>query len=291
MRLKEIIFIGVGGGRGAVIRQPKDFGTGGFRINGDLNIYVDPGPGAAAHSARLGHSIEDVDVLIISHNHLDHMGDAEVFAEAMNGFGFEKKGMLIASDACINGSKRDKCDKVMDSYHMGLFKDVLIGRPGEKMKIEKDGKSFSIEFTPVNHEDETGFGFVIRSENAAIGYTSDTEYIKGMEKPFMGVDVLIMNAIKERLDEIGRNGKPYRGHLAFYPDAERLISRIKPDISILTHIGYKLALDGRLEELRYDLNAKTGEQVMIPRQGYRINLSNPLMFPKKFKLLKKGKSQ
>jgi phosphoribosyl 1,2-cyclic phosphodiesterase len=289
MKLKEIVFIGTGGGRGAVIRQPKDFGTGGFRINGDLNIYVDPGPGAAAHSARLGHSLEDIDILIISHNHLDHMGDAEVLAEAMNGFGFEKKGILIASDACINGSKGDKCDRAMDRYHMDMFKDIIIGKPGKKMEIEKNEKSFEIEFTPVDHEDGTGFGFVIKAENATVGYTSDTQYTKGMEKWFMGVDALIINAIKENLTETGKSGKPYAGHLAFYPDAERIIGKVRPDLSILTHIGYRLATGGRLEELKYDLNSKTGEQVMIPRQGYKVSLSNPLMFPKKHGLIKKGK--
>jgi phosphoribosyl 1,2-cyclic phosphodiesterase len=284
MRLKEIVFIGVGGGRTAAIRQYKDFGTGGFRINGGLNIYVDPGPGAAAYSSQLGQSLENLDILIISHNHLDHMGDAEVLAEAMNGFGFEKKGMLIASDACINGPKGDKTDRAMDSYHMKMFKEIIIGRPGEKKTVKKNGKSFTIEFTPTKHDDETGFGFVIRADNAAIGYTSDTEHIKGLESHFMGVDVLILNAIKMR-----HRDSLYKGHMAVFPDAESIIKAVRPDLSVLNHLGHEIISEGRTDELRFEMNSKTGEQVMVPRQGYRINLSNPLMFPKKFRLLKKGK--
>jgi phosphoribosyl 1,2-cyclic phosphodiesterase len=282
MKLKEIVFIGVGGGRSAVIRQRKDFGTGGFRINGDLNIHVDPGPGAAVYSAHFGQNIENLDILIISHNHLDHMGDAEVFAEAMNGFGFSEKAMLIASENCINGPKGDKCDRALDSFHMGMFKEIIIGKPGEKKQITKNGKAFEIEFTPTEHEDKSGFGFVIRAENVSIGYTSDTEYFKGLEKHFRDVDVLIINSIK-----MSHGGSLYKGHLAVYPDAENIIKEVRPDLSVLYHLGYEMVKEDKTDELRYEMNARTGEQVMVPRQGYRINLNNPLMFPKRFGMLKK----
>jgi phosphoribosyl 1,2-cyclic phosphodiesterase len=282
MKLREIVFIGVGGGRTAVIRQYKEFGTGGFRINGDLNIYVDPGPGAAVYSSQLGQSLENIDIIIISHNHLDHMGDAEVLAEAANGFGFHKKAMLIASKECIKGPKGDKCDRSMDSFHMDMFKDIIIGKPGEKKEIKKNGQSFEIEFTPTRHEDPSGFGFVIRAENASIGYTSDSEYKKCLESCFKGVDVLIINTIKRH-----HGGSLYRGHLAAFPDAENLIKAIRPDLSVLNHLGHEIITEGKTDELRYEMNLKTGEQVMVPRQGYKVNLNNPLMFPKRFGMLKK----
>ena len=135
MKLKEIVFIGVGGGRVAVIKQIPEFGTGGFRMNGDLNIYVDPGPGAAAYSAAFNQSLENIDIVIVTHNHLDHMGELEILAEAMNGYGFEKNGILICSESCLNGSKDDPCDRALDKYHREMFKEIYIKAEDRKIQL------------------------------------------------------------------------------------------------------------------------------------------------------------
>jgi phosphoribosyl 1,2-cyclic phosphodiesterase len=280
MKFKEIVFIGVSGGRVALAKQVREFGTGGFRINGDLNIYVDPGPGAAVYSAQFGQSLENIDIVIVTHNHIDHKGDLEILAEAMNGYGFDKKGLLICSESCMKGTEEDPCDKALDKYHEKMFKDIMIGKPGEKKEIEHKGKKFTIEFTKVNHDDRTGFGFVITTERNRIGYTSDSEYFEELADPFIGVDTIIINAIKMKKDD-------YEGHLCIFPDSENIIKRVKPDLSVLTHLGYGIITKEKLDEIRYNLNSKTGEQIQIPRQGYKINLENPLMFPKKFKMLKK----
>jgi len=280
MKFKEIVFIGVSGGRVALAKQIKEFGTGGFRINGDLNIYVDPGPGAAVYSAQFGQSLENIDIVIVTHNHIDHKGDLEILAEAMNGFGFEKKGVMICSESCLNGNERDPCDRALDKYHESMFKDIIIGKPGEKKEIEHGGKKFEIEFTKVEHDDRTGFGFVITTEKNRIGYTSDSEYFDGLPDCFKGVDTIIINAIKTKPNS-------YKGHLSVFPDAENIIKEIRPDVSIITHLGYEMITKEKLEEIRYTLNAETGEQIQIPRQGYKINLENPLMFPKKFGMMKK----
>ena len=280
MKLKEIVFIGVGGGRGAVIKQIPEFGTGGFRLNGDLNIYVDPGPGAAAYSSAFSQSLENIDIVIVTHNHLDHMGDLEVLAEAMNGYGFEKKGILICSEACLSGSEKDPCDRALDRFHQDMFREIIVGKPGESKEIEHNGKKFQIEFTRVDHDDRGDFGFVITTEKNKIGYTSDSEYFEGIADPFIGVDTMIINAIKTKPNK-------YKGHLSIFPDAENIIKATKPDLSIITHMGYEVITKEKLDEVRYNLNSKTGEQIQIPRQGYRINLENPLMFPKKYGMLKK----
>jgi phosphoribosyl 1,2-cyclic phosphodiesterase len=280
MRFKEIVFIGVSGGRVALARQVREFGTGGFRINGDLNIYVDPGPGAAVYSAQFNQSLENIDIVIVTHNHIDHKGDLEVLAEAMNGYGFEKKGILVASEACLKGTKEDHCDRALDKYHENMFKEIIIGKPGERREIEHNGKRFAIEFTKVDHDDRTGFGFVITTEKNRIGYTSDSKYFDELPGFFNGVDTLIINAIKMKPNK-------YEGHLSIFPDAENMIKKVKPDLSIITHMGYEVITKEKLEEVRYHLNTKTGEQIQIPRQGYRINLENPMMFPKKFGMLKK----
>jgi glyoxylase-like metal-dependent hydrolase (beta-lactamase superfamily II) len=51
--------------------------TGGIRlIEGQLQVHIDPGPGAVVRSVDAGLSIESVR-LLLSHSHPDHCGDAE----------------------------------------------------------------------------------------------------------------------------------------------------------------------------------------------------------------------
>ena len=78
----EIIFLGTGGG-GKPLKQIRL--TGGFRINSkSANIHVDPGPGALINSINANQNLFDLDVVIVSHTHIDHSNDAGLLIEAMS---------------------------------------------------------------------------------------------------------------------------------------------------------------------------------------------------------------
>ena len=78
----ELIFLGTGGGRFTTITQK--WRTAGIRIlSEEVNIHLDPGPGALIHSLNMGLNPQKIRAILVSHSHPDHYTDAEVLIEAM----------------------------------------------------------------------------------------------------------------------------------------------------------------------------------------------------------------
>ena len=76
--MTELIFLGTGGGRFAMITQRR--ATGGFRLNLDkFKIHVDPGPGAIVRSIQNKQNPQNLNCIIVTHAHPDHATDYRDF--------------------------------------------------------------------------------------------------------------------------------------------------------------------------------------------------------------------
>ncbi|HIH18680.1 TPA: MBL fold metallo-hydrolase [Candidatus Micrarchaeota archaeon] len=256
----EIVFLGTGGGRWNLISQARR--TGGFRINGSIAIHVDPGPGAliACHDFR--QDPRKVGLLVVTHNHIDHVNDAGVIAEAMSGFALEKKGWLIGSRSVILGD--EKGDRGISSYHMGALARVIVAKPGKKISIAVNGKKASLTPTRTKHDDKTGIGFVLEMDGQSLGYTSDTEYFYGISDQYRGCDVLIANNLKAKKD-----GVP--GHL-FTSHTIRLFQEAQPKLGIITHLGMRLIRAGAEKEAK-KIQKASGVRTIAAKDGMRVDLA------------------
>ena len=76
-----VTFIGTSGGRFATISQVR--GTGGVYIEDQIRIHLDPGPGALVTMSKMGMDPRLTDVIVVSHGHPDHYGDADVLGGAV----------------------------------------------------------------------------------------------------------------------------------------------------------------------------------------------------------------
>jgi phosphoribosyl 1,2-cyclic phosphodiesterase len=255
----EIVFLGTGGGRFNLISQTRK--TGGFRINGSLKIHIDPGPGALANSHFYGQEPRAWDLLIVTHNHIDHVNDAGLMIEAVSKWN-EKHGFLIASKSVIEGD--EKGDKGVAAYHLGKLEKHEIAVPGKQIKLRIRGKSISILPTKVKHEDKTGFGFVLEMDGLLIGYTSDTEYFAGISEQYAGCDVLIANCLKPSEDGIP-------GHL--YSDSTaKLFSEAAPKLGIISHLGMSM-LKANPEKEAKKIGMLSGIKTVAAVDGMRLNLA------------------
>ena len=250
-----IHFIGVAGGRVATARSIKGHGPGGFRRHTSLNMHVDHCPGAAVKCSLLGINIEKTDVLLVTHNHLDHVNDINVFAEAMNGYGFKKKGILVASRAVLEGP-----DTMLTNYHKKMFRQIVLGESGKSVDI----KDIEIYFTPIDHSETTGFGFVLKAEGKSIGYTSDTLYFSELPSYFKNVDVLIANITKPYPDK-------YNVHMSLFPDGVELFKRARPKLGVVYHTGMKMIFSKK-RELIQKASEECGVRLIIPNEGYVLKL-------------------
>src|SRR4030042_6294889 len=88
-----IKFLGTSGARFVMIKQLR--ASGGIWISyKGTHLLIDPGPGSIVRCATSKPRLDatKLDGIIITHRHLDHVGDINVMIEAMTEGGFKKRG-------------------------------------------------------------------------------------------------------------------------------------------------------------------------------------------------------
>lgn len=249
----EVTFLGTGGGRINLIKQVRR--TGGFIISGTKNIHVDPGPGALVNMRKLGMDPLNTNILVITHSHIDHIGDAGVLIEGMSHYGLKKKGTLVGAADSLEGATDGQS---ISEYHLSRMEKVVHGKPGEIFEFE-GGR---MAFTRAIHDNFPAFGFVLEMEGKRIGYTGDTEYFDGMDALYGGCDLLILNVMKPFPDQ-------YQGHLTA-EDASKLIGRVQPKLALITHMGLKLQRYPAEKKAR-EIEEETGVKTIAAEDGMKIS--------------------
>ena len=265
MAVVEIIFLGTGGGRFAMITQRAK--TGGIRIISEkTNMHVDPGPGALIYSLERGLDPQKINALFISHSHLDHTNDACLLIEAMTRGGKNKRGTLAASRSVIEGN--EICDKAITRYHIGLPERVIEAEDGTKFNIG----DFKIEIIKAIHTDPDTVGFRLETSDAgSIGYLPDSEYFEDLGAFFKGVKLLILSVLRPA-------GKPWKGHMTT-EDAARIAEEAKPDLLVITHFGMQMLLSPPSKEARM-IEEKTGIRTASARYSMRISIDEKIKIGK-----------
>lgn len=253
----ELVFLGTGGGRVNLLQQKR--WTGGFRINGSLNIHVDPGPGALIRSLECKQIPTKLDAIIVTHLHIDHCSDANVLIEAMSHYTLQKRGIVIGSKNSVEGDY--KGDRAFTSYHLSKVKEVYPARWGEKRKFFNEKGEFEIEILKAKHEEESCFGFKLKMDGLVVGYTSDTEYFDELGKQYVGCDWLVVNSMKPEKDK-------YAGHLTSGETIE-LLREAKPKMAILTHMGVKMLRAGP-ERVAAKIEEESGVKTIAAKDGMVI---------------------
>jgi len=257
----EIIFIGTGGGRFNLVRQARR--TGGFRIHGKAaSIHVDPGPGAALGCRMEGINPQKTDALIVTHAHIDHVCEAPVISEAMAGFsGFYgkhiPKGILIGSKNAIEGTP--EYERAISKYHLSKLEKAIVPEPGREIEIAPGCVFCAL---PLNHDEKTGFGFIISMDGAKIGHISDTDFSGVDWALYSGCDMLVANVIKPF-------GKAIPDHLSC-SQAVDILKAARPKKAVITHIG--LELDKAAEKEAARLAKESGVETMAARDGLRLSI-------------------
>lgn len=251
----KIIFLGTGGARIVVNKQIR--ATGGIILQyGDEQLHIDPGPGALIRAKQYGVDLERNTAILVSHNHPDHCNDMNIVIDAMTIGGIKKKGILIANKTVIKGTAEEY--PLLTTYHKNCLEKVTILEPGKKVKLN----DIIVTATNAKHEDPNSIGFRIMTPKFTLGYTSDTEWFRGIEKEYKGCDVIIINNLKPL-------GNKYKGHFSS-ADSIKLLQKVKPKLAILQHFGMSMLRANPLYEAR-EIQKQSGVQTIAATDGMTID--------------------
>jgi len=244
-----ITFLGTAGGRSAVNNALRF--SGGFILNFEgIQFHVDPGPGSILNAAKFNVDLRNNNVILVSHNHLDHCNDLNHVIDVMTDSGREKRGILITNKSVLfgNGEK---------PYLMKFYKNSL-----EKCYSLEHGKeakvnNIIIKALKTNHYDKTGIGFKFFTKKFVLSYTGDTEFSKDVVDEYKNSDILIIN---------NQNSFLGRGKTLSSKNSVDIINEVKPSLVLLTHFGSELIKNDPLYEAR-EIQKLTNIQTIAARDG------------------------
>ncbi len=256
-----ITFLGTGGARFMVTLQLLASGGLWMDLSG-TEILVDPGPGCIVQSTKRKLRAAKLSAIILSHRHIDHSADVNIMVEAMTQGRVRRHGRLFAPADALD------VEPVIFSY----LRDSLEG-----IEVLAEGKSYTIGnisfSTPVRHihQVET-YGMVFKTPRHTFSYIADTRYFDGLLEHYGG-ELLIMNVafLEPRLPDHALAVLP-ADHLAV-PDAERIITALKPKLAILTHFGMNM-WRAKPWQIAEKMTEKIGIKVIAARDGMKFDLAN-----------------
>lgn len=251
-------FLGTAGARFVVSTQLRHSGGLVWTLAG-TTIWVDPGPGALVRALASRPKVDPArtDVLVVTHRHLDHAGDATAVVEAMTKGGFGRRGALLAPRDAL------EVEPVVFRYAQGFVARRAFLAEGSRHEL---APGVLLE-TPLAHDHgvET-YGYRLSAPGLSAGHVVDTYWLDALVEAYAGVDLLVVNTTRER----GRDRRYL--HLGA-DDAEALVGAIRPRLAVLTHLGMQLAR-GRPDLVALGISERTGVPTVAARDGWLLGLDD-----------------
>jgi len=255
--IRKLVILGSGGSRIATITQRRR--TGGLVVlTDDGYIVIDPGPGSISAFNQLALIPSKVKMVLVSHRHIDHYTDSEVYIEAMTDGGNKKEGVLAAGKSVLEHIGEEV--PAISTYHRALPNRVLALTPQDQFE-EHD---ISIRAIYAKHYDPHTVGFRISSKDMTIAYLPDTEYTDELIEGITNVQLLILSVLRPR-------GEKFRSHLCV-DEAIELAKKARPERVLLTHFGTTMISAPPEREARRFENL-TGIKTIAARDSMILNLS------------------
>lgn len=252
----RIVFLGTGGARHVTAKQLRATGGMLFMVNGH-NILVDPGPESLLRLLTYlpAFAPEKIEAIILTHKHIDHSADVNVYLDVITRGGMDRRGILLAPSDAFGE------DGVIYKYLLGFLEKTVILK--ENLVFELGGLKFCF---PVRHEHRVEtYGFRLSCGRCTVAYITDTKFFSGLI-PAYRADIVIMNLIKLEPSDID--------HLSV-DDCAEIISGIKPKVAIITHFGMSVIRTGPWNIAR-QLKERTGVTVLAAEDGKSYTLEKLL---------------
>ncbi len=240
--------MGTAGARFMVAKQVAASG-GLFIEEGSTRISLDPGPGAVVQYARHNVDLTTLDAIVVSHRHLDHVGDVNVMVEAMTDGGFQHRGRLFCPSDALDD------DPVVLRYLRRFPQEIIRLAPDTSYSV--NGLAFATSGRHKHQVETYGFRFGDR-----LGWVTDSEYYDGIAEQHRA-DVMVIHTVLLHC----RPGLP---HLCV-AGVERIIRDAKPRLAFLTHYGMTV-WRADPAAIAADMTQRLGIEVRAATDGLSVEL-------------------
>jgi ribonuclease BN (tRNA processing enzyme) len=224
------------------------FGSGGrfntcFHLVGkSINALIDCGATSLVAMNRLAVNRNEIDTILVSHFHADHVGGLPFFLLEANYVLKRDRALTIAGPVGL----KSHLANVMDGAFPGSKTlELRFQLHLQELEIGKRSDVGALRVTPfhVVHDDRAGpcLGFRIEAEDKVIAYSGDTEWTDALIEIGREADLFICESYTRDV--------PIRTHMALSV-LERHLDRIRPKRLILTHMSNDML--ARLAEVPFE---------------------------------------
>ena len=259
-----------------------------FRYNG-LGIAVDPGIGFTTLMHKHNIFIDDIDVVIVTHNHIDHNCDVSAISSLLHDF---NRNLVNRSktytdflgypavkahtiDWFLDDTTLKNNRELLDQEHVHQLSELTADAYIFSNTIPVDLTISAVHTKHINGSlDSYGLRFSFGTpENTYVwGYTSDTAYFEELDTFFADCDVLLLNISDIYVTDMVHS-KLKRSHLGF-TGCEKLITSVRPKLALISEFCCTNG-DYRFEIIRA-LRERTNEAdtVILPAEiGCKVSIS------------------
>lgn len=192
-------------GTGCPALHPRRAGAGLLVEAGDRRILVDCGHGVAQRLAEAGVRIADLDAVLASHLHTDHLAD--LWTLVVGGWHQGRRGPLrLFADPAVarlargleaawaeERARRLAHERRPNPAGFGLLVEPL--EAGRRLRFD----GLEVEVVPVDHRPvEPAFGFVFRAGGRTLAVSGDTRRSETLIEAARGCDLLVHEVFVHR---------------------------------------------------------------------------------------------
>lgn len=240
--------MGTAGARFMVAKQVAASG-GLYLEDGQTRISLDPGPGAIVQYAKHEIDLTTIDAIVLSHRHLDHVGDVNVMIEAMTDGGFQHRGRLFCPSDALDD------DPVVLKYLRRFPEEIVRLQPETAYTV--NGITFTTSPRHIHQAETYGFRFGDR-----LGWVTDSKYYDEIGEQHKAEVMVIHTVLMDCHSHLP--------HLCV-ADAERIVQRAQPRVAYLTHYGMTV-WRANPHDVAARMSDRTGVDVRAAVDGLTIEL-------------------
>jgi len=250
-----LTFLGTGGGRVVVFRQLRH--SGGMWLNlGGINVLIDPGPGSLVRIFERGFDTRDIDIVVVSHRHLDHSSDLNAVLESATESTKKQLPLLVCPEDVVSGE-----EPILLKY---LKKGI------KQIGIEKEGKEFEFKNVKIRtlikhiHAGAETYGLEFIGNGKKVVYVPCGKFYEEMLYGYPSeADLMIFNTTFV-------NPKGNIQHLSSI-DVLNMLKKLKPKKSVITHFSVEM-LKSNPKAIAEALQRESGVPVVAAEDGMKVSI-------------------